>query len=112
MQNLGRDFGLFRDLHGRVPREAALGGKKDLGQLGGFQGIHLQFPGMLCPDTESEAGQRAIPSHLQKELLRTWEQGLDPCSMEGIERPCTDMQGWRLGSQEALPGLELVSTCS
>lgn len=82
MQNLGRDFGLFRDLHGRFPRKAALEGKEDLGQLGGLRGTHLQFPGILCPNTESEAGsqrgQTVIPNPLQKELLRMWEQGLDP----------------------------------
>lgn len=52
MQNLGRDFGLFRDLRGRFPREAALEGKRDLGRLGGLQGIYLQFPGMLYPNTK------------------------------------------------------------
>lgn len=70
MQNLGRDFGLFRDLCGRFPREAALEGKRDLGQLDGLQGIYLQFPGMLYPNTESEAGsqqgQTVIPNHASK----------------------------------------------
>ena len=35
-QNFGRDFGWFRDLLGRFPREIALKGKRDLGQLGGL----------------------------------------------------------------------------
>ena len=35
-QNFGRDFGWFRDLLGRFPRETALKGKRDLGQLGGL----------------------------------------------------------------------------
>lgn len=111
MQNLGRDFGLFRDLHGRFPRKAALEGKEDLGQLGGLRGIHLQFPGILCPNTESEAGSQRGHSDSQPAPKGTAQNvGTGTGSMERIERPCPDMQGWSLGSQEALPGLEPVST--
>jgi len=35
-QNFGRQFGLFSDLLGRFPKEGALKGKRDLGQLGGL----------------------------------------------------------------------------
>lgn len=61
---------------------------------------------------EASEDKQRFPTTLQKELLRTWEQGLDLCSMGGIEIPCPDVQGWSWRSQEALPGLELMSTCS
>lgn len=84
-------------------------GRRDLGQLGGFPGMDLQFPGMLCPGTEGEA---TIPSCAPKGTAQNTGTGTGSMFQGRDERPCSDMQGWRLGNQEALPALELLSTIS